>query len=56
MLEHEARIAGFKSEVLKAQDMHQGTLNRENERLANDLQKVRSEFRSESCCPGCALA
>jgi Protein of unknown function (DUF1640) len=48
MLEQEARIAGFKSEVLKSQDMHQGALTRENERLANDLQKVRSEFRCDA--------
>jgi hypothetical protein len=47
VLEGISRDAGFKSEVLKAQDMHHTTLNRESERLANDVSKVRSEIR----CP-----
>ncbi len=51
VLEGISRDAGFKSEVLKAQDMHHTTLNRESERLANDVSKVRSEIR----CPEHAL-
>jgi hypothetical protein len=47
VLEQISRDAGFKSEVLKAQDMHHTTLNRESERLANDVAKVRSEIRYE---------
>lgn len=47
VLEGISRDAGFKSEVLKAQDMHHTTLNRESERLANDVSKVRSEIRYE---------
>lgn len=45
VLEQEAKSAGFKSEVAKAQDMHHGTLNRESDRLVNDLSKIRAEFR-----------
>ena len=45
VLEQEARSAGFKSEVAKAQDMHHGTLNRESDRLINDLTKIRAEIR-----------
>lgn len=45
VLEQEALQAGFKSEVAKAQDMHHGTLNRESDRLLNDLSKIRAEFR-----------
>lgn len=45
VLEQRSQDAGFKSEVLKAQDMHHTTLNRESERLANDVAKVRSEIR-----------
>lgn len=45
VLEGISRDAGFKSEVLKAQDMHHTTLNRESERLANDVSKVRAEIR-----------
>ena len=47
VLEGISRDAGFKSEVLKAQDMHHTTLNRESERLANDVSKVRAEIRWE---------
>lgn len=49
VLEGISRDAGFKSEVLKAQDMHHTTLNRESERLANDVSKVRSEIRCGWC-------
>ena len=53
VLEQEALQAGFKSEVAKAQDMHHTTLNRESERLANDVAKVRSEIRcgQQEQCP-----
>mmetsp|Transcript_14044 Transcript_14044/g.42391 ORF Transcript_14044/g.42391 Transcript_14044/m.42391 type:complete len:283 (+) Transcript_14044:227-1075(+) len=47
LLELDAQQAGFKSEISKAQDLHVTTLNRESERLANDVAKVRSEIRYE---------
>jgi hypothetical protein len=53
VLEGISRDAGFKSEVLKAQDMHHTTLNRESERLANDVSKVRAEIRCQSRAAPC---
>ena len=45
VLEQQAASAGFKSEVAKAQDMHHGAINRESERLVNNLAELRSELR-----------
>ena len=45
ILEQNAATSSFKSEVFKAQDMHHTTLNRDSERLSNDMQKIRSEIR-----------
>jgi len=50
LLELDAQQAGFKSEISKAQDLHVTTLNRESERLSNDVSKVRSEIK---CAPPC---
>lgn len=47
LLEQDAQQAGFKSEIYKAQDMHVTTLNRESERLSNDVVKVRSDIKYE---------
>ena len=47
MLEQEARIAGFRSEVSKSQELHLASVTRDIERLSNQLEKIRSEIR---CC------
>ena len=44
-LEQEARIAGFKSEVTKSQELHLAGLTRDTERLTNNLEKIRAEIR-----------
>lgn len=46
VLEQEARIAGFKSEVSKSQELHLASLTRDTERLTNNLEKIRAEIRS----------
>lgn len=45
-LEQEARIAGFKSEVTKSQELHLASLTRDTERLTSNLEKIRAEIRS----------
>lgn len=45
ILEQEARIAGFKSEVVKGQELHLASLTRDTERLSNSLEKIRSEIK-----------
>lgn len=45
ILEQEARIAGFKSEALKTQELTQAGFNRDTERLTNSMEKVRAEIR-----------
>ncbi len=45
VLEQEARIAGFKSEVVKGQELHLASLTRDTERLSNSLEKIRSEIK-----------
>ena len=45
VLEQEARIAGFKSEVSKSQELHLASLTRDTERLTNNLEKIRAEIR-----------
>ena len=45
VLEQEARIAGFKSEVSKSQELHLASLTRDTERLTSNLDKIRSEIR-----------
>lgn len=47
-LEQEARIAGFKSEVTKSQELHLAGLTRDTERLTNNLEKIRAEIRHAS--------
>jgi hypothetical protein len=45
VLEQEARIAGFKSEVSKSQELHLASLTRDTERLTNNLDKIRAEIK-----------
>ena len=45
MLEQEAKVAGFKSEVVKAQELHLASLMRDTERLTSNLGQIRSEIR-----------
>ena len=45
VLEQEARIAGFKSEVSKSQELHHASLTRDTERLTNNYDKIRAEIR-----------
>eukprot|EP00887_Chlorella_sp_A99_P003906 scaffold11.g3906.t1 len=47
VLEQEARIAGFRAEVLKSQELQVATFTRDTERLQSNLEKVRSEIRYE---------
>lgn len=47
ILEQESRIAGFKGEVAKSQELHLASLSRDTERLTNNLEKMRAEIR---CC------
>jgi len=47
LLEHQASIAGFKSEVLKTQELHLASLTRDTERLQNDSDKIRAELKYE---------
>ena len=48
VLEQEARIAGFKSEVQKSQELHHSSLTRDTDRLQTMLDKVKAEIRQES--------
>ena len=50
MLEQEARIAGFKSEVQKSQELHHSSLTRDTERLQTMLDKVKAEIRWVALC------
>ncbi len=45
VLEQEARIAGFKSEVQKSQELHHSSLSRDTDRLQTMLDKVKAEIR-----------
>jgi len=47
VLEQEARIAGFKSEVQKSQELHHSSLTRDTDRLQTMLDKVKAEIRYE---------
>lgn len=47
MLEQDARIGGFKAELIQKQDMHLATLQKDLERQSNYLDKMRSEVRHE---------
>lgn len=47
VLEQEAGSAGFRSEVLKSQELQAATFLRDTERLQSNLEKVRSEIRYE---------
>lgn len=51
VLEQEARIAGFKSEVSKSQELHLASLTRDTERLTNNLEKIRAEIRPVTHSP-----
>jgi hypothetical protein len=46
-METDARVAAFRSEVSKSQDLHIASLSRDTERLTASLDKVRSEIRYE---------
>jgi hypothetical protein len=48
ILEQESRIAGFKGEVAKSQELHLASLSRDTERLTNSLEKMRAEIK---CAP-----
>ena len=50
VLEQEARIAGFKSEVQKSQELHHSSLTRDTERLQTMLDKVKAEIRWAALC------
>ena len=45
LLEHEGRITGFRTELLKSQELQAATFNRDTERLRDGLDKIRSEIR-----------
>ncbi len=45
ILEQESRIAGFKGEVAKSQELHLASLSRDTERLTNSLEKMRAEIK-----------
>ena len=45
MLELKAQITGFKTEVLKTQELHLASLTRDTERLQNDSEKIRAELK-----------
>ncbi|KAK9906789.1 hypothetical protein WJX75_008065 [Coccomyxa subellipsoidea] len=47
ILEQESRIAGFKGEVAKSQELHLASLSRDTERLTNSLEKMRAEIKYE---------
>lgn len=47
MLEQEARLGGFKAELIQKQDMHLATLQKDLDRQQNFLDKTRSEVRHE---------
>ncbi|CDO96996.1 unnamed protein product [Coffea canephora] len=44
---HEANLSNFKAEVQSSQDNHFSLLQRETEKLHNDIEKMRSELRYE---------
>lgn len=47
MLEQDARLGGFKAELIQKQDMHLATLQKDLDRQQNYLDKMRSEVRHE---------
>ena len=44
-------MAGFKSEVVKAQELHLASLMRDTERLTSNLGQIRSEIRCSHWWP-----
>lgn len=46
-MEQDSRVAAFRSEVSKVQELHIASLSRDTERLTASLDKVRSEVRYE---------
>ena len=44
-MEQDSRVAAFRSEVSKSQELHIASLSRDTERLTASLDKVRSEIR-----------
>ncbi len=50
ILEQESRIAGFKGEVAKSQELHLASLSRDTERLTNSLEKMRAEIKYAPPC------
>ena len=51
VLEQEARIAGFRSEVSKSQELHLASVTRDIERLSTQLEKIKAEIRC-ACAVG----
>lgn len=47
VLQHEARIAGFRAEMVKSQELHVASFIRDTERLQANLDKIRAEIRYE---------
>jgi len=47
LLELQATITGFKTEVLKTQELHLAALTRDTERLQNESDKIRAELKYE---------
>jgi Protein of unknown function (DUF1640) len=47
MLEQDARLGGFKAELIQKQDMHLATLQKDLDRQQNYLDRMRSEVRHE---------
>ncbi len=53
ILEQEARVAGFKSEVLKSQELSAATFLRDTERLQSSLDKIKTEVRYDGVSIRC---
>ena len=45
LMEQEARILAFKSELQKAQDMHLSAVTKDTERLQGSLEKMRTDVK-----------
>ena len=50
ILEQEARVQGFKSEMSKTQDMHQANMNKDIDRQQSYLDKMKTEVRCVRAC------
>ena len=52
VLETDSRFAGFRSEVLKSQELQVATFLRDTERLQSNIEKIRSEIRCGATLAG----